>query len=312
MSENVKLQQLVAENIELTRYKRDLETLLETTDDFIYIKDEQHKFVYTSTAFAHLARHQSWKELVGKDDFDIFPLEHAERYYAFERQVIEQGESLRFHEEPYFNLEGELCWVSSTKNPVFDEQGDVIGLVGISKDITDLKRQQSQIEYVADHDDLTNFLNRRAFFQYGQKMLAAADRDGSGIAVLYIDLDCFKKVNDRYGHAEGDNVIVAFGAIIKEVTREADLTARLGGDEFVILIKQQNDVVDAASVLTQRILSEVNRLSQPLLGCGCSIGIAEYHPKERLDTLVNRADKAMYQAKQQQGSSYSLGSEALA
>lgn len=306
MDDQLLIAQLKAENAQLLRYKRDLETLLETTDDFIYIKDRHHKFVYTSTAFAQLTRHENWQELVGKDDFDIFPSEHAERYFAFEKQVIEEGKTLSFHEEPYFDLQGELRWVSSTKNPVFDETGQVIGLVGISKDITELKRQQEKTAFVADHDDLTNMLNRRAFFQYGQKLLAAAERDHSSIAVLYMDLDKFKQVNDRFSHMAGDKVLAAFGQIIQNLTREADLSARFGGDEFVVLVKQPEKGREAAIELARRVIAAVDQAKERLKGCSCSIGIAEHTATEALDVLVQRADKAMYLAKADDFSSYHL------
>ncbi|WP_286240742.1 GGDEF domain-containing protein [Neptuniibacter halophilus] len=296
---STELKRLAEENRILQRYKKDLETLLETTDDFIYIKDRQHKFIYTSSAFSRLTGHASWQDLVGKDDFDIFPAEHAERYFAFEKAVIREGKPLRFHEEPYYDPEGNLCWVTSTKNPVFDESGQVIGLVGISKDITQLKRQKEQMEHLADHDDLTSLLNRRAFFLYGSKLIAAAEREAGRISVLYIDLDRFKQINDQWGHAKGDEVLTCFGELIKACTRESDLTSRFGGDEFVVMLKSASDEQDDTAVpqLVQRLQQAVQAHHAGLMGCGCSVGVAHYNPGETLDQLVNRADKAMYQAK---------------
>ncbi|MCP4596657.1 sensor domain-containing diguanylate cyclase [Neptuniibacter sp.] len=281
--------------LESSRCKKALETLLEVTDDFIYIKDINHKFIYTSDAFAKLTNHSSWKELVGKDDFDVFPIEHAEVYYQFEESVIQKGHKLNKHEEPYYDLQGNLRWVSSTKNPVFDSQGNVIGLVGISKDITELKLQQEKIKQLAAHDYLTGLHNRRALFELGDLFIQKAKREQQQVAMLFIDLDKFKNVNDRYGHDIGDEVLVRFSEHLSESTRSSDLVVRIGGDEFAICMSGRADIKQSAIKCVERICSVSG--SGEIKSCSCSVGIAITDSDYNLLSLLRVADKAMYAAK---------------
>ncbi|MGH1461085.1 MAG: diguanylate cyclase domain-containing protein [Neptuniibacter sp.] len=286
---------LQAAFIEAARFRKTLETFLSVTDDFIYIKDVNHKFLYTSDTFARLTRHDSWRDLVGKDDFDIFPAEHAEVYFAYEKNVMLKGEKLIKHEEPYYDIDGNLRWVTSTKNPVFSDKGQVIGLVGISKDITDFKLQQERINYLATHDELTDLHNRRAFFELGQLMINQAYRDHAQLALLYIDLDNFKPVNDLYGHHVGDELLVYFASHLKKCARDSDIVVRIGGDEFAILIRTESSDKELSESLAKRILSIADNPN--MRGCKCSVGIAETNGVYDLHKLLVSADKAMYIAK---------------
>jgi diguanylate cyclase (GGDEF)-like protein/PAS domain S-box-containing protein len=300
LPENIEILDLLPDEfrgifLESIRCKKTLETLLEVTDDFIYIKDLHHKFIYTSDAFAKLTQHQSWRELVGKDDFDIFPAEHAEIYFTFEKSVIQDGEKLIQHEEPYHDPQGNLRWVSSTKNPVFDAQNNVIGLVGISKDITELKEQQQKIKQLATHDDLTGLFNRRALFELGELFLKKADRDLLEVAILFIDLDKFKNINDVHGHRVGDDVLTCFASHLKKCVRQSDLVARIGGDEFIICMTATEKIQAAAKHCANRV-HQID--DENLKGCGCSIGITITKNNYNLINLLSEADKAMYKAKQ--------------
>lgn len=279
---------------EAARYKKALEALLTITDDFIYIKDSDHKFLFTSDAFARLTKHKNWHELVGKDDFDIFPKEHAEVYFKHEQKVIQNGIKLTNHEEPYYDLEGNLRWVTSTKNPVFDDDGNVIGLVGISKDITDLKNQKERISHLATHDDLTGLFNRRAFYELGQMMLDQAIREQKVLVLIYLDLDKFKNVNDQHGHLAGDFVLKSFSEHLKKASRSYDLVARIGGDEFAIALGAEKSI-SPAKTLVKRISKDLD--ASKLCGCTCSIGVASSARHTSLESILQAADEAMYEAK---------------
>ncbi|MBB6523059.1 sensor domain-containing diguanylate cyclase [Pseudoteredinibacter isoporae] len=274
------------------RYKNVLEALLKITDVFIYIKDAQHKFMFTSDAFARLTGHDSWKELVGKDDFDIFPEEHAKVYFEHEEDVIKKGKTLGQHEEPYYNDKGELCWVCTTKNPVFDDAGNVVGLIGISKDITQMKKHQEIIAHQATHDYLTSVYNRKAFYEFGETMWSKLKREKQQSMMLFIDLNDFKNVNDQHGHQEGDRVLCRFAKLLKHECRESDLLARIGGDEFVLYMSGEKH---AASKLVDRLIKESRQ--KDLKGCQVSIGIASSLQAKNLSELVRQADEAMYFAK---------------
>ena len=294
------LQQAKAEIKALRDSQRDWWALLENTTDFIYIKDEKHRFTCTSRVFASLTGYENWHSLVGKTDFDVFPHEHASRYFQYEMLVIAEGKSLLNHEEPYYSIEGELRWVSSSKQPVLDDSGNIVGLVGISKDITDVKRYKAKIEGMAKYDQLTGAYNRYTFQDLGTQMLAAAKRQNQSVALLFIDLDNFKQVNDCYGHDSGDRLLVDFTNVLRSCTREADIIARLGGDEFVALTYTGQHSCDG-NRLAERIIHAFHQIPfvrQAELNISCSVGIASFpDDASSLTELLSCADNAMYDAK---------------
>jgi len=130
---------------QLLALNRDFLALLDNTVDFIYIKDMQHRFTATSRNFAQLVGYADWRDLVGKTDFDVFPREHAERYFTFEQSVIAEGRELLNHEEPYLRSDGSEGWVSSSKRPLRGVNGETIGLFGISHDITERKKAEDEL-----------------------------------------------------------------------------------------------------------------------------------------------------------------------
>ncbi len=124
---------------------RQFVALLENTPDFVYIKDEAYRYTAASQSFAEIVHHVSWRDLIGKTDFDLFPREHAERYRAFERSVIEEGKELHDNEDSYFDLYGERRWVVSNKRPITDRTGKIVGLFGIGRDITERRQIDEEL-----------------------------------------------------------------------------------------------------------------------------------------------------------------------
>ena len=174
------------------------------------------------------------------------------------------------------------------------------GFVSAVRDLTERKRAEQKIRHLAHHDPLTDLCNRRALADRLTQMIALAERSGRQLAVLYLDLDRFKPVNDLLGHAAGDALLVEVARRLKELVRTSDIVARFGGDEFVIVqsLGAQSDAVDAA----KRIISA---LSQPfLIGedeavIGASVGIAMFPADGQVaEELICNADKALYHAKQ--------------
>ena len=126
--------------------------------------------------------------------------------------------------------------VALTVSPVLGHGGTVVGASTIARDITDRKRALAQIAHLAYHDQLTGLPNRAMFHEHLELALARADRNGVAVAVLFIDLDNFKLVNDSFGHIAGDALLHDFGQRLKAVTRATDIVARQGGDEFLVLV----------------------------------------------------------------------------
>jgi diguanylate cyclase (GGDEF)-like protein/PAS domain S-box-containing protein len=179
--------------------------------------------------------------------------------------------------------------------PLRNSRQEFVGRVIIAQDVSERKAYQEQ----ASRDPLTNLANRRAFQRDGEAMIAKAKQEGFSVALLYLDLDRFKPVNDTYGHEMGDILLQKVAIRLKETLRSTDLLARIGGDEFVLMLTatQGNDIVEVCN----RLLSDIRRpfqVSGHGLSIGVSIGIA-FCPDHSgdLDELLKFADQAMYEAK---------------
>ena len=183
------------------------------------------------------------------------------------------------------------------------------GLLRTYTDVTERHRHQQNIEHLASHDSLTGLYNRAKFMECLVAEVALARRQQGRLAVLYLDLDGFKPINDTHGHAAGDQVLVWVGQTLRRVARESDFVARLGGDEFAVL-QRGIDHYDQAVALAQRLadaLSQPWTLGKLRVQVGASIGIALYpeHGMEA-DALLDAADQAMYLAKTGQSKGGSL------
>ena len=198
--------------------------------------------------------------------------------------------------------------------PLFDETGRPRGAIGATLDITERKRAEEQIKSLAYHDSLTGLPNRRLFQDRLSMAVAQAHRNSQHLAVLFLDLDRFKSVNDSLGHAAGDRLIQHVAERLRTCLREGDTVARLGGDEFTLLLPGVAQVVDAARV-AEKVLDALRApflIEDRELLATASIGISLYPEDGRdADTLVKNADAGMYRAKQQGRDNYQLCAPAL-
>lgn len=202
---------------------------------------------------------------------------------------------------------GEQRWFSISGNPAFDENGDFAGYHGVGTDITERVHAAEQFRHLAHHDTLTDLPNRRLLGDRTEQALALARRSGHLVALLLLDLDDFKIINDTDGHSAGDTVLVAIARRLRGLVREIDTVARLGGDEFIILLQEIGHPRDAMRV-AEKVIEAIRKPvevggRQYLLGV--SVGIAHF-PKHAADVegLMQMADIAMYRAKQAGGAAY--------
>ena len=201
--------------------------------------------------------------------------------------------------------DGKSRWVHEQGKAVFDDKGEVAYLDGAIFDISDRKRLEEQLEQLAYNDVLTGLPNRASFLDHLELALARARRSGAGVALLYLDLDDFKLVNDSFGHAVGDELLCEVARRLAAGTRETDLVARQAGDEFLVLMADLNTLEPerAAVALAGRLrqaLSEPVFLSGAEVYVTASIGISVGvggGELPRADELLKRADIAMYRAK---------------
>jgi diguanylate cyclase (GGDEF)-like protein/PAS domain S-box-containing protein len=199
------------------------------------------------------------------------------------------------------SVAGEEIPVACTVQLHKDEHGDVTLVSAIAHDIRELKRAQRLLEHQATHDVLTMLPNRKLFQELGEQALARADRDGTTVAVLFLDLDRFKHVNDTFGHPVGDLLLVEVATRLRESVRRGDVLARFGGDEFAVCCEHpagQLEMLDLAQRLIDA-LSKPARLDSVSAEVGVSIGIAiGAGSRVTIDTLLRDADVALYQAKE--------------
>lgn len=194
-----------------------------------------------------------------------------------------------------------------------EEGGSHYSIVFV-RDLTERKKLEASIRYQAAHDELTGLPNRWLLSLQLSQALIRADRSKLWVAVLFLDLDYFKTVNDSYGHATGDELLVKVAERMRTVVRESDTLARMGGDEFAILLTELTSLDEAVRVATKLLLTlqASYRLKDQVLYSGASLGIAFYpDDAQDSDTLLRYADLAMYQAKQAGRGTYACYSDDL-
>lgn len=192
----------------------------------------------------------------------------------------------------------ELLNISSVR----DAQGVVINYIGQFSDITTLKEYQSQLERIAHYDSLTGLPNRLLLADRMMQAMAQVPRRERHIAIVYLDLDGFKAVNDAHGHETGDQLLAILAGRMTEALRDGDTLARLGGDEFVAVLVDLPEI-DASGPILERLLEAASQpitVGDVVLKVSASLGVSVYPQEEEVDAdqLLRQADQAMYQAKQ--------------
>ena len=195
-----------------------------------------------------------------------------------------------------------------------DEKGRPLSVIGTFHDVTERKRAEARVRYLATHDDLTGLPNRAMFHELLRKSIKSAERYSRQGALLFMDLDGFKYINDSLGHAAGDELLRAIGRRLEEALRQSDSAARLGGDEFCVLAEDVGGAYDASSLAEKclRVIAEPITIAGRELRPRASIGIALF-PDDGNDaqTLMKAADSAMYAAKHNSQSRYEFYSSEL-
>ena len=277
-----------------------LEAFLDHIPDNVFFKDRASRFLQVSRSMANYFGLADPSQAVDKTDADFFSAEHADRALADEQEILRTGQPLAGMEEKETWPDGRENWVLTTKIPLRNHRGQVIGTMGIARDITDRKQAEFRIRYMALHDGLTGLPNRILLLDRLTQSIALAGRNQSRVAVLVLDLDHFKNVNDSLGHHVGDHLLQAVSQRLRESLRESDIVGRLGGDEFVIALPAVSGNSDVECVVGKLLttLAEPYQIDGRELMTTASIGIAQYpFDGENAEILLQIADTAMYQAK---------------
>ena len=275
-----------------------LSATLDSTADGILVVDVEGRISMTNQRFADMWRLPA--DLVAEGDDDkalavaMQQLVDPDGFLARVRALYDDpdAESLDIVEF----LDGRVFERSSTPQRV---GGEVVGRVWTFRDITEHKRLQAELSHQAFHDSLTGLANQALFRDRVEHAVARSNRQGDRIAVLFVDLDNFKTVNDSLGHTVGDELLVAVTERLQGCVREGDTTARMGGDEFAILL-EETDAPREAVMVAERIIDALRRpvvVGDQDLYITASVGIAFDLPTAGVDQLMRNADLAMYTAK---------------
>ncbi|MBX3661070.1 MAG: EAL domain-containing protein [Burkholderiales bacterium] len=279
------------------------ERALEASANAIVITDHQQPdqpIIYVNPAFERITGYRA-DEAVGRNCRFLQGSDRNQADIEKLRALIRDGEEGRVVLRNY-HKSGDLFWNELYVAPVRDEQGRITHFVGVQTDITDSKKYLLELERRATHDLLTGLANRSLLMDRIQLAAMQARRRGSKVAVLFIDLDGFKMINDGFGHGTGDQVLKLTGNRLAANIRQGDTAARLGGDEFVVVLNDQEKIEDISDAV-QRIMDAVLRpipIQQQEITLTCSIGISVCPDDgDDPDELLKFADVAMYKAKEE-------------
>ena len=275
--------------------------MIDQVQDYLFVKDTESRFVVANRAVAADLGFRP-DDVLGKTDFELHPADLAARFFADEQKVISSGEPLFNIEEYVIDTSKSIKWMSTSKMPLRNERDEVIGIVGISRNITERKRAEDQIRFMALHDALTGLPNRTLLMDRLTQALLHEKRDNRRVTVMFVDLDNFKLVNDSLGHKAGDTLLKVVADRIVECVRSSDTVARLGGDEFVVLLVDPSEAPAASPTVLAKIRTAIS-IPVPIEGqefhVTCSIGLATSSENGAdAETLIRNADVAMYRAKE--------------
>jgi diguanylate cyclase (GGDEF)-like protein/PAS domain S-box-containing protein len=273
--------------------------VIDTLPALISAADRQGRCVFVNASQARFAG-TTPAGLVGHDVAMLFGPDRAARSRLLDGLVFEQGTPLPEREEEATGADGQPRIFVTTKAPLRDAQGTVVAVLTTSLDITDRKTAERRLEHMAHYDLLTGLPNRAFLHDRLRRELARGRRGDHVFALLFLDLDRFKAVNDAFGHYLGDQLLRAVARRLEGVLGEGNALTRLGGDEFAILQSEVSGPEDAAS-LAERVIAALDEpflCEGQTLSVNASIGIT-LHPRDGADAdeLIRNADLAMYRAK---------------
>jgi len=310
---------VVTVSLDITRQKeaQKLNTLLATAiehaGDVIEITDAESRFEYVNSAFERISGYQR-AEVIGRTPLSLLMSDRSEEPQHYAAQSAMANGKVWHGTLTGRRKDATVYQQEATISPVRNAEGEITHYVAVKRDITERLQHQARIWHLAHHDALTDLPNRVLFQDRLQQAVAHARRSGLLVAILFIDLDNFKDVNDALGHEFGDHLLKAVTLRLRNCTRESDTVARLGGDEFAV-IQTDLDRSESAAKLAEKILEHLSApylLEDQEVHISASIGVT-ICPLDQDDPLqiVKNADMAMYRAKNTGRANYKFYKEEM-
>ncbi len=303
---NEQLHQEIEEKYRSQRTIRLLSKAVEQSPVAVLITDKDGELEYVNNAFMEVSGYDR-DEVIGKNPRIIKSGMTSETTYQSLWGTITQGRDWS-GELLNKRKSGELYWEQVTISPVTDSTGDITHYLAVKEDITIRKQQEEKIRRQAQYDALTDLPNRLLAMDRLHQALQNASRHNEKVALLFIDLDDFKKINDSLGHELGDQILINVGERLQQAVRKQDTVARHGGDEFLVIMYSVNTISDLELVLRNilRVFVDPFTLEGKELIMTPSIGVSIY-PDDASESsmLLRNADHALYQAKDEGGNTFS-------
>lgn len=311
LSQRLLEQRVQERTAELEKAHQQLDAMIQCAPLAIYTRDTRN-IVTSWNPAAERMFGWSAAEIVGRQIPSV-PPDQLQNHEQLLRRVL-GGETIMRTEVVRQRRDGRRIYLDMTLAPMRDRAGCITGYLTIAADISERKEAEQRIEFLAYHDVLTGLPNRLLLRDRVDQALTHAERHGQRLALLFMDLDNFKQVNDTLGHDTGDQLLQAVTQRIQQCLRETDTLSRQGGDEFVILLRDLADEQAAVPVL-DKLLAQMQRpflLDGHELTTSVSIGVALYPEDGRsFDVLMKKADMAMYQAKENGRATYHFFNETM-
>jgi two-component system CheB/CheR fusion protein len=283
-----------------------------TTREGILVTDAKTLIVSANPALEVMSGYRE-SELIGKPANIFQSNMHTDKFYAeIWKSIKSSGEWSG--EITNKRKNGELYSAFLNINSVKNNNGEIIQYVGAISDISQVKASQEKLQFIANHDALTGLPNRNLILERAEYTISKAKRQKTTFAVMFVDLDRFKVVNDGLGHSFGDKVLKKVAERLENVTRDEDAIARIGGDEFIVLLEEISSPIDAGKVAKHIIktVAEPISVDNHNIQLGASIGISVYpNDGNTIEELVRQADVAMYEAKNGGRNTYRFSSAEL-
>jgi len=301
------------------RRKRDEENLrlaaavIRSTHDGVLVTDLNRAILSVNPSFTEITGYTE-AEALGATPALLKSHRHDEAFY---QQIWKSIDECGYWQGEIWNRRknGELYPEWLTLSAVLDDKGEAVNYVGVFSDISQVKQVEQKLEQLAHYDALTNLPNRLLLHSRLQHAIDQARRDRRSLAVLFLDLDRFKHINDSLGHPAGDELLQIVAGRMRRRLRDVDTLARLGGDEFVVLVESLTDVkdaVDIAQMLNRLIKEPIHLSSGREVYVGASVGISIFPDDgDSAEALIRNADTAMYQAKESCRGGFHLYTEAM-
>jgi diguanylate cyclase (GGDEF)-like protein/PAS domain S-box-containing protein len=297
---------------EAVRKKKEFFQLIaENIGDFIAVLDLDGRRIYNSPSYAQVFGAD--RDLRGSDSFaEIHPEDQARVRQVF-RETVLSGIGRQIHYR-ILMADGTVREMESTGNVIRDGHNQIAQVVVASRDVTERRSLEARMEQLASHDDLTQLPNRRLLSDRLHQAMAASARRAAYAALIFVDLDNFKLLNDTHGHQFGDSLLIEAANRLKNCVREIDTVARFGGDEYVVVISELDAAYTKSRSLAETVAEKIRAaLAQPYLlkiglpgsapiaiehQCSASIGVVLFIDHQATqDDILKRADAAMYEAK---------------